>query len=320
MNRSLNRRQALTETVAWTGAILMTGGLFGAEPSATQTPALKEISNVPQSLRYCLNTSTIRGQKLPIDEEVRLVAAAGYNAIEPWMNELQAYQESGGKLKDLGKQIADGGLTVESAIGFAPWIVDDDQQRAQGLESLKRDMDTLRQIGGIRIAAPPVGATDQTDLNLEAAAERYHAILELGRSMGVTPQLELWGFSKSLCRVGELMHIAVESADADACLLLDVYHIYKGGSDFRALRLVPGNAVHVLHMNDYPDLPRDSIGDKDRVYPGDGVAPIRDILQQLRSTGFQGVLSLELFNADYWAKPADEVLRMGLAKMKAAAQ
>lgn len=317
MNRSLNRRQALTESLAWTGAMLLTSQALAADTSPSRTPTSKETTDVSKSLRFCLNTSTIRGQKLPIDEEVRLAAAAGYDAIEPWMNELQAYQEAGGKLKDLGKQIADAGLTVESAIGFAPWIVDDDKQRAEGLESMKRDMDTLRQIGGIRIAAPPVGATDRTDLNLEAAAERYRAILELGRSLGVTPQLELWGFSKSLCRVGELMHIAVESADPDACLLLDVYHIYKGGSDFRALRLVPGSSVHVLHMNDYPDLPRDTIGDKDRVYPGDGIAPVGEVLKQLRSTGFQGVLSLELFNADYWAKPAEEVVKTGLAKMKA---
>jgi 2-keto-myo-inositol isomerase len=325
MNRSISRREAMTESVAATGALMLAGqsGLLAseAETSAPESSATEQaaLAKAAKKVRYCLNTSTIRGQKLTILEEVDLAAAAGYQAIEPWMGELQAYTEQGGRLADLKKRIEDQGLTVDSAIGFASWIVDDDGQRAAGVEALRRDMETLRQIGGTRIAAPPVGATDQANLNLQKAAERYAAILELGRQTGVTPALELWGFSKSLSRVGELMHVAVESADRDACLLLDVYHIFKGGSDFGTLRLVPGSCVPVLHMNDYPgDIPRDTIGDKDRVYPGDGVAPVPAILRQLLSTGFAGTLSLELFNPGYWEQPAADVLRTGLDKMKAA--
>ena len=100
--------------------------------------------------------------------------------------------------------------------------------------------------------------------------------------MGVTPQAELWGFSKSLSRLGELMFVAVESGHADACLLPDVYHIYKGGSDFHGLKLINGRRVHVFHVNDYPaEPPRETIGDADRVYPGDGIAPLNQIFSDM---------------------------------------
>src|SRR4051812_15656911 len=56
---------------------------------------------------YCLNTSTIRGQKLPIAREAALAAAAGYQGIEPWVNELDAHVAAGGSLDDLGKQFRD---------------------------------------------------------------------------------------------------------------------------------------------------------------------------------------------------------------------
>jgi sugar phosphate isomerase/epimerase len=73
-------------------------------------------------------------------------------------------------------------------------------------------------------------------------------------------------------------------------------------------------------MNDYPDIPRDRINDKDRVYPGDGVAPIAEVLRIIRSTGANPVLSLELFNPAYWENGnALDVARTGLDKMKAAA-
>jgi sugar phosphate isomerase/epimerase len=54
-----------------------------------------------------------------------------------------------------------------------------------------------------------------------------------------------------------------------------------------------------------------------RVYPGDGVAPLDEILRSLRAIGFRGFLSLELFNESYWRQPAGTVARVGLAKMRA---
>jgi hypothetical protein len=69
-------------------------------------------------------------------------------------------------------------------------------------------------------------------LNLFSAAERYRALLEIGAEIGVTPQVEVWGFSTALSRLGETAFVAIESGRDDACILPDVYHIYKGGSDF----------------------------------------------------------------------------------------
>jgi len=77
--------------------------------------------------------------------------------------------------------------------------------------------------------------------------------------------------------------------------------------------------MHVFHMNDYPAKPpRADITDAARVYPGDGVAPLTQILRDLRATGFRGVLSLELFNPTYWKQDALTVARTGLDKMRAA--
>ncbi|MFM7846025.1 MAG: sugar phosphate isomerase/epimerase family protein [Planctomycetota bacterium] len=314
-----DRRAWLTTTVAGAAALGAIGVAMADEKSAVErsaAPAEKRSGDEP--FGYSFNTSTVRGQKVPLPELVDLVAKAGYHAIEPWINEIQAYQEQGGKLDDLRKRIADAGLTVESAIGFAAWIVDDDATREKALEQARRDMDLVRAIGGTRIAAPPVGATNQTDLNLFRAAERYRRLLEVGANIGVTPQVELWGFSKSLSRLGEVAFVAAEAGHPDACILADSYHIYKGGSDFRGLRCLAGSAMHVFHINDYPgEPPRDQIKDADRVYPGDGVGPLKTMLQDLVRVGFRGYLSLELFNPTYYQQDPREVARRGLEKTKA---
>jgi len=274
-----------------------------------------------EPFRYCFNTSTIRGQRLPLAEVVEIAARAGYSGIEPWIDEIQQHVASGGSLQDLGKRLRDLGLTVESAIGFAEWIVEEDARRAKGLEQAKRDMDLVAQIGGTRIAAPPAGATDQPHLDLLKAAERYRALLELGAQRGVTPMVEVWGFSQCLNRLGQAALVAIESAHPNACLLADVYHLYKGGSDITGLKMLHGAMLPVFHMNDYPaDPPRAQINDSDRVYPGDGIAPLTDLLRLLRDIGFRGALSLELFNPTYWKQDALTVAKTGLEKTRAAVQ
>lgn len=289
--------------------------------SALAASAASADSKQGGSFHFCLNTSTIRGQKVPIVKEVEIAGRAGYQAIEPWIAELDQYVKEGGNLKDLGKLIHDQGLTVESAIGFAEWIVDDADKRKKGLEQARRDMDMVRQIGGKRIAAPPVGATNQTDLNLLRAAERYRTLLEIGQQIGVIPQVELWGFSKTLGRLGETVLVAVESGHPQACVLTDVYHLYKGGSGYTGLKLLGPQTLQVMHMNDYPDKPdRASITDAHRIYPGDGVAPLVPLLRDLRAIGFRGFLSLEIFNREYWKQDPFEVARRGLEKMQAVVQ
>lgn len=273
--------------------------------------------------RYSLNTSTIRGQKLGLEKEIDVGAQAGYDAIEPWVSTIQEYVKAGGKLADIRKRIEDRGLTVEGAISFTSWIVDEDARRVEAVEQLKREMDLLAQVGGKRIAAPPVGANggDAPILDLAKVAERYRAILDVGDQTGVTPGLELWGPSKNLHRLGQCMFVLVESAHPKACMVGDVYHIFRGGSDFTGLKMLSAAAMPVMHMNDYPaDPPRERLADRDRVMPGDGVAPLPQILRWLRENGSRAVLSLELFSQKYWEKDAMEVARTGLAKMKAAVE
>lgn len=318
MSSFVDRRRLLIAAAGGVG-LAAASASSAASLAADPAPARPAGRSDAEPFGYCFNTSTIRGQKLPLVEEIDLVAKAGYQAIEPWMNEIHAYVEQGGSLKDLRKRIEDSGLTVESAIGFANWIVDDDQARAKGLEAARRDMDALREIGGRRIAAPPVGATNQTDMNLFRAAERYRALLELGVSLDVIPQLELWGFSKTLSRLGELAFVATEAAHPQACVLPDIYHIHKGGSAFEGLRMLSGAAIHVFHINDYPAEPaRETIKDADRVYPGDGVAPLTPVLRQLHAAGFRGYFSLELFNPTYYQQDPAVVVRTGLEKTRQA--
>ncbi|HEV3437167.1 MAG TPA: TIM barrel protein, partial [Gemmata sp.] len=167
-------------------------GVVGTAAIATQAPGGQPVQAQPKTtFGFCLNTSTVRdkdGKSRPIVELIDIAAKAGYDAIEPWVSEIDAYVKEGGSLKDLRKRIEQAGLKVADVIGFAEWIVEDPERRKKGLEQAKRDMDWAAQIGSPRIAAPPVGATGGTSkrddpkftqpvIDLLAAADRYRALL-----------------------------------------------------------------------------------------------------------------------------------------------
>jgi 2-keto-myo-inositol isomerase len=302
----ISRREALKGLALFSGATILGGSKVVA------------ISNEQQSnFSYCLNTSTISGQKTGFLKEFEITAKAGYNGIEIWVRDLEKYVQEGGNLKDVKKYVDDLGLTIENAIGFAQWAVDDENTRKTGMEQLKREMEMLKKIGCKRIAAPPAGATSPPLLDLFEVAKRYREVMELGDQTGILPQLEIWGPSANLHHISQALFVASATGHSNACILPDVYHMFRGGSPYESLKLMSGSSIEMFHFNDFVDtIPREKQKDSDRVYPGDGAAPFNQIINYLKDSGGKKVLSLELFNPEYWKKDALKVAKTGLKKMK----
>src|SRR5579885_3491450 len=123
----LERREFLAA-----GTALIAGGAVpdralheGTTRGAAQGAAAPAAGRGPARFLLGLNTSTLRGHKLSIVEEIAIAEKAGYRGMEPWVEELERYAASGGPLADLRKRFRDSGISVESAIGFFEWIVDD---------------------------------------------------------------------------------------------------------------------------------------------------------------------------------------------------
>ncbi len=334
-------------------AVAAAATLAGNRPLIAQTPRATATGRpADEPFGYCLNTSTLRGHQLDIVAEIALAAKVGYHAIEPWTNELDAYVQAKGTLKDLGQRIKDAGLVVENVIAFNSWLSDDDATRAAGMETIKINMDKAAQIGAKHIATTPGGGggggrggrggsggrggrggsgrtappnaviavpTPPVPVSLDNAAKYYREALELGRKMGVLPLCELWSSSPILGPLSHGVYVTTATGDPDASLLLDIIHLYRGGTQFESLRQINGASLHVFHVNDYPKADDPArITDAQRVYPGDGIAPLNTIFRALRDNGFRGYLSLELFNQEYYKKPAEENAKMGIDKVRAA--
>ena len=304
------------------GACLGTAALFHNKAYSADANALAQ-DKAETNVRFCLNLGTIRSYDLRLIQELEVAKKAGYSSVEIWLDRLTDYARADdprvfnqNKLKELKKYVDGEGLKIEGAIGFASWIVDDERRRADGLEELKRQVEALATIGASCIAAPASGTNDK--IPVETVAKRYRTVLELCEPYGVRPLLELWGVSQTLGKVSDCLAICAETERTDAALLLDVYHMFRGGNSFSSLALISGSATQVFHMNDYPsEPPREKMNDGHRVFPGDGRAPLSEIMRLLHKNGFNGAFSFEIFNQDYRKQySAVDQARIGLEKMQ----
>ena len=290
-------------------SLLAMGGLAfaGASPG-----------KVKQSLpfRISLNVSTIRTYRLSVNQQIEVCGKAGFDGIELWMSDIQTYLDGGGRLNDLAAKLKDMRLILENIIGFAPWAVDDQSRRDAGLKQMQREMEITAALGGKYIAAPLSGV-NRLDSSLDEYAQRFLPVIEAGKALGVTPLLELWG-SGALCKLADAAHIAIATGHPDANLLLDFYHLYRGGNSFDSLNMINVAKLPVFHINDYPSAPpREQLNDRDRVYPGDGICPFETLIPLLYQGGFRGAFSVELFNEDYCRNnTVDQVLATTLEKTR----
>lgn len=296
--------------------ILKSIGL-AAGASCLPAMAFSQSQEAGSSLKYCLNTSTIRGQKPGLKRMLEIAVEAGYDGLELWVGDVKEFKAQGNSLSSLKKYMDESRITVEGAIGFAPWMVDDDNQRSAGFAQMKEEMLLMAELGCTRIAAPAAGVKPDKPLDLFKVGERYKQLLDLGRQTGVMPHLEFWGSSPVFYHFGQALMATAAANDPDAKVLPDVYHLFRGGSGFECLNMVTGKLIDIIHINDYPgDVPREQQNDGHRVYPGDGVAPYKQIVASLKAMGGPKALSLELFNVGYWKQDALAVAKTGLEKMK----
>lgn len=295
---------------------LSTSGLLGSAIS----PALSDNFIRGKEKRYqngkspwpiCLDTATVRPASLK--EKVAIADEAGYDAIEPWDGELEELENSGGDLKALGQEIKDRGLFVPSVIGLWNALPPTQKEWQASLPDTRRRMRMASDIGAEHIQTIPNTVGENYDL--QWVAGRYREIIEIGlKEYDIKPALVFVKFFP-LKTMGEAAAAALNANHPQARIIPDTYHMHISRGGFEGLSLLDGSSIAIFQFADAPESPAiDQLEDKHRVFPGDGVLPLPEVLRDLKQTGFDGCVSLELYNPSYWDRDLQKVAEMGLQK------
>jgi 2-keto-myo-inositol isomerase len=274
-----------------------------------QTPDGRAI--LVSEFTLCLNTSTIR--PTPLLEKIRIAGATGYEAIEPWNDEVTDYLDGGGTMAELKSALGDAGLKVVSVIALHGWVTAEGDAYRKVLDDCRRRMDQAAALGSPYIVASP----PKEVVSLGLASKRFGELMRLGKLAGVAPSMEFLGFVDGIKSVSSARAIASDCGEPGATVVADVFHMIRGGGSVDDLLALTGDRIACFHINDLPAKPDPlTQTDADRVMVGEGIADLPRVIANLRTIGYRGPLSLELFNRDLWAKDPADVVKVGFDRIK----
>jgi len=260
-----------------------------------------------------MNTSTIRPAS--VAEKVEVTARAGWDALELWTHDLEAWEKESGDLNDLRKKIEDAGLYVADVIGLWDCMPADEDEYRKMMDTTKRRMEMAAAVGSKHIACLPL--PDRDPFDLKQAAARYREILDIGlNEIGIHPAFEFVSVFKGVRRLGQAAAVAIDTDHPQAMIVPDTFHLFNGGSGFNGISKLQGDFIAIFHWNDIAGGEPDTLGDSHRIYPGDGVLPLEQALRDLRDIGYRNPLSLEMFHREEWKKDPLLVAQTGLQKMR----
>jgi 2-keto-myo-inositol isomerase len=128
---------------------------------------------------------------------------------------------------------------------------------------------------------------------------------------------EFLGFSWcSVSTLGQDIEIVKAVDRNNIGLVLDTFHFYAGGSTLDAIKTMDKDQLYILHINDAENLPKENLQDAHRLFPGEGVIPLQEIVAQLKEIHYDGPVSIEMFRPEYWTRPPDEVAKKGMEAIK----
>lgn len=265
--------------------------------------------------QFSLNCSTIK--PAPLMQKIAVAGEAGYTGIELWFDDVDACLAEGGTTAEIRTALADNGLTPVTMIFLKGWWDSVGDLHAAAMEECKRRMALAAELGARHyVAGPPLGPVD-----LELGARRYRELLELGISLGVRPAAEYLGFAEEFNTIEKAVDLITRSGHPEATIVHDPFHIFRGGGSIESVGTLNPGQIAVFHFNDAPDFPpRPLQQDPDRVMPGDGVLDLKRLLALLKQIGYDGWISLELFNRDWWHRDPRETARVGLQRMRELAE
>tara|TARA_R110002111_G_scaffold262694_1_gene340096 strand:+ start:5493 stop:6308 length:816 start_codon:yes stop_codon:yes gene_type:complete len=267
------------------------------------------------SFLYSLNASTIR--TTPLLDKIRIAAEAGYRGIELWFDEVEEFLAQGGELERISAVIQESGLAIPTMIMLRDWWSATPEEYPAVFDACLQRIRLAAKLGAEYVICCPHREIPDYDLG----AQRYRELLEAGIKAGAKPAVEFLGFVEAVTRIEDALQIVEKSGHPQATLVLDPFHVFRGGGSMETIAQLKPAQIAISHFNDaVNNIPREKQMDPDRVLPGDGDLDLTHYCRLLKQIGYQSWLSLELFREDLWQKDPLEVAQLGLERMQTIAE
>jgi 4-hydroxyphenylpyruvate dioxygenase len=191
--------------------------------------------------------------------------------------------------------LTDLGLTPVSGACGVTGLWEPNPKRPALLEDFRKRCEMFRALGLTRIYSPTTTTGKFTPDDYKAGADNMREVGEIARQFGMTVMAEAVRSSTFISTLPTLLDMTRRAAHPNVAPLLDFYHFWSGLNKLEDLDRIRSGEIGHVHFQDVPDLPRELLDNSTRLIPGDGIAPLTQILRKLAAKDYAGSLSVELF-------------------------
>jgi sugar phosphate isomerase/epimerase len=261
----------------------------------------------PRLARLSLNQATTK--RWSVAEAVEGCVSAGIPAIGLWREPVaEIGVDAAAKLVDAA------GLRVSSLCRGGFFTADEPERRRAAIEDNKRAIDEAHALHTdtlvLVVGGLPDGSRDLPGARArvaDAIGELADYALDAGVRLGLEPLHPIYCADRAvLSTLDQALDIA-EPFPADAVgVIVDAFHIWWDPGVLSAIGRA-GERIASFQVCDWVlPLPEDPL--LARGMMGDGHIDFRALRRAVEAAGYTGDIEVEIFNADVWAAPGDEVI------------
>ncbi|MEQ0230231.1 TIM barrel protein [Klebsiella sp. CN_Kp091] len=236
-----------------------------------------------------------------LPEKLHAIAAAGYQGVEIFENDLLYYT---GTPRDIRNLAAELGLKITLFQPFRDFEGASRAQFAANLQRAKRKFALMHELGcNTMLLCSNVQPDCSGDIELQVADLRMLA--DLAEQEGIVIGYEALAWGTHVNRWRQAWE-RVQRVNSPAMgIVLDSFHILSLGDDLQGLAEVPVEKITFLQLADAPLMKMDVLewSRHFRCFPGQGQLPLVDFARELTLCGYRGPWSLEIFNDGFRASP-----------------
>ncbi|HCU2333105.1 bifunctional sugar phosphate isomerase/epimerase/4-hydroxyphenylpyruvate dioxygenase family protein [Klebsiella sp. 141240] len=236
-----------------------------------------------------------------LPEKLHAIAAAGYQGVEIFENDLLYYT---GTPRDIRNLAAELGLKITLFQPFRDFEGASRAQFAANLQRAKRKFALMHELGcNTMLLCSNVQPDCSADIELQVADLRMLA--DLAEQEGIVIGYEALAWGTHVNRWRQAWE-RVQRVNSPAMgIVLDSFHILSLGDDLQGLAEVPVEKITFLQLADAPLMKMDVLewSRHFRCFPGQGQLPLVDFARELTLCGYRGPWSLEIFNDGFRASP-----------------
>lgn len=227
---------------------------------------------------------------------------AGIRAVEVVLTkarEFAAKDSPGGNFMSARKLLDDLGLKAASSSNHVG-AIEPNPNRARNLDDLKAKCELAQILGADKIVTIPAMTTKPTEDDYKRGVDNVREAADISGKCNVTLAIEFSKFFTFANTLSTALTFVRAANHPHVRPMIDTYHFWIGASKFEDLELLrDGELVH-MHFEDTPREPvRELLEQRHRVLPGDGIAPLKRIVEAVKRKKYGGALSVELMEPSF---------------------